>query len=117
MLAMKTAGRPPRQGVSNWAPFFEAVDEARRTRRFDALRSLYSRSRRTRERALLNATACALATEFRQAPPWWAMHPLTLSEPWFVAGVENLKATALVESPLAFRRNNIFVLGNFLSRA
>lgn len=45
------------------------------------------------------------------------MHPLTLPEPWFVAGVENLKATALVESPLPFRRNNIFVLGNFLSRA
>lgn len=114
---MKPPGRPPRQGVSNWTPFFDAVDDARRGRRFDALRSLYSRSRRTRERALLNSTACALAAEFNEAPPWWAMHPLTLPEPWFVAGVESLKATALVESPLPFRRNNIFVLGNFLSRA
>jgi hypothetical protein len=114
---MSSRGRPPRQGISNWAPFFNAVDNVRSSRRFDALRQLYSRSRRTRERALLNATACALAAEIGEAPPWWAMHPLLLSEPWFVAGVENLKATALVESPLPFRRNNIFVLGNFLSRA
>src|SRR5690606_1439150 len=106
---MKSAGRPPSKGVSNWVPFFNAVDEARRTRGFHALRSLYSRSRRTRERALLNATACALAAEFGEAPPWWAMHPLALPEPWFVAGMESLKATALVESPLPFRRNNIFV--------
>lgn len=114
---MKSPGRPPSKGVSNWTLFFDAVDEARRERRFDALRKLYSRSRRTRERALLNATACALAAEFGTAPPWWAMYPLALPKPWFVAEVENLKATALVESPLPFRRNNIFVLGNFLSRA
>lgn len=114
---MKAAGRPPRQGVNNWVPFFDAVDDARRTRSFDALRTLYARSRRTRERALLNATACALAAEFQSAPPWWAIHPIVLPEPWFVAGIENLKATAIVESPLPFRRNNIFVLGNFLARA
>jgi hypothetical protein len=30
--------------------------------------------------------------------------------------VESLKATALVESPAPFRKRNIFVLGNFLSR-
>jgi len=52
-----------------------------------------------------------------QAPPWWANRPLVLAEPWFVSGMENLKATALVESPVQFRRNNVFVLGNFLSRA
>jgi hypothetical protein len=45
------------------------------------------------------------------------MHPLLLPAPWFVAGVENLKASALVESPVQFRRNNVFVLGNFLARA
>lgn len=114
---MRAPGKPPRLGITDWVPFFDAVDEVRRRRRFDPLKRLYSRSRRTRERALLNATACALASELGEAPPWWAMHPLVLPEPWFVAGVENLKATALVESPLAFRRNNIFVLGNFLARA
>lgn len=114
---MRGPGKPPKQGVTDWAPFFDAVDEVRRSRRFDALKRLYTRSRRTRERALLNSTACALAAELGTPPPWWAMHPLVLPEPWFVAGVENLKAAALVESPAAFRRNNVFVLGNFLSRA
>jgi hypothetical protein len=114
---MRRPGKPPKQGVSDWVPFFNAVDEVRRSRNFAVLKRLYSRSRRTRERALLNATACALAAEFGGAPPWWAMRPLFLPDPWFVAGIENLKASALVESPVQFRRNNIFVLGNFLSRA
>lgn len=114
---MRRPGKPPKQGVTDWVPFFNAVDEVRRSRRFEALKNLYSRSRRTRERALLNSTACALAAELGEAPPWWAMHPHALSEPWFVSGIENLKASALVESPLPFRRNNVFVLGNFLSRA
>jgi len=113
---MRKPGKPPKQGVTDWTPFFDAVDEVRRSRRFDALKRLYSRSRRTRERALLNSTACALAAELGVAPPWWATRPVLLPDPWFVAGVENLKASALVESPLPFRRNNVFVLGNFLSR-
>lgn len=99
---MRKPGKPPREGVSNWAPFFNAVDEVRRSHRFDELKRLYSRSRRTRERALLNATACALAAELGTAPPWWAMRPIVLPDPWFVAGVENLKASALVESPIQF---------------
>jgi hypothetical protein len=116
-VRVRSAGKPPRKGITDWAPFFDAVDEVRRSGRFEALKQLYSRSRRTRERALLNATACALAAELGAPPPWWAMRPLALAEPWFVAGIENLKASALMESPIQFRRNNIFVLGNFLSRA
>jgi hypothetical protein len=114
---MRQAGKPPTRGVTDWAPFFDAVDEVRRSRRFDALKRLYSRSRRTRERALINSTACALAKELGEAPPWWAVHPMVLAEPWFVSGMESLKASALLESPIPFRRNNVFVLGNFLSRA
>jgi hypothetical protein len=37
-------------------------------------------------------------------------------DPWFVSGMESLKAIALVESPLPFRLRKIFVLENFLSR-
>jgi len=114
---MRRPGKPPTQGVTDWVAFFDAVDEVRRSRQFTALKRLYSRSRRTRERALLNATACSLAAEMGDAPPWWAVRPLALAEPYFVADMENLKASALLESPIQFRRNNVFVLGNFLSRA
>jgi len=51
-----------------------------------------------------------------ESPPW-AMRSYYLPEPWFVSEVESLKAMAIQESPLFFRRNNIFVLDNFLSRA
>lgn len=51
-----------------------------------------------------------------QAPAWCGGVP-PLQHPWFVAGIENLKAMALVESPAWFRSRNIFVLGNFLQRA
>jgi transcriptional regulator with XRE-family HTH domain len=67
--------------------------------------------------ALLASIAFALSQEAEMDPPAWAARILWLPEPWFVAGVESLKASALLESPLAFRRNNIFVLGNFLERA
>ncbi|NLB66575.1 MAG: hypothetical protein GX803_08915 [Lentisphaerae bacterium] len=71
-----------------------------------------------RLRALAASTAEALAAE--QGTEWvpeWAVAIPPLKQPWFVSGVESLKAIALVESPVYFRRRNIFVLGNFLSRA
>jgi len=49
--------------------------------------------------------------------PSWCLGIGPLPDPWFAAGVENLKAMALVESPAEFRARNIFVLGNFLERA
>ncbi len=113
---MGNPGRPASKGITEWSAFFDAVDETRRGRSFHALKRLYYRSRRTRERALINATARALARELSMEEPWWATHPQYLSEPYFVSGVENLKATALVESPLPFRQNNVFVLDNFLKR-
>ena len=113
---MGNPGRPASKGITEWSEFFDAVDEARRQRSFHALKRLYYRSRRTRERALINATARALAWEMGLDAPWWASLPRFLRKPFFVAGVENLKASALVECPLAFRQNNIFVLANFLKR-
>lgn len=68
--------------------------------------------------ALIASTVCQLCSELKIPIPKWAMNPdLHLKEPWFVAGVENLKAMALIESPMFYRKNNIFVLDNFLSRA
>jgi len=67
--------------------------------------------------ALLAATAEQLCYELKLAVPRWIQAVPAVREPWFVAGMESLKAISLVESPLPFRLRKIFVLDNFLSRA
>lgn len=66
--------------------------------------------------ALLASTAEALCDELGLTPPLWLATVPACRKPWFVAGMENLKAIAVAESPLRFRIRKIFVLENFLSR-
>lgn len=66
--------------------------------------------------ALMASTVEALCVELHVPIPLWCAAVPALQAPWFVSGVENLKATALVESPVWFRRRNIFVFENFLNR-
>ena len=68
-------------------------------------------------KCLLTATVETLCAESNMEQPGWCRGILCLKDPWFVAGVENLKAMSLVESPVRFRKRNIFVLENFLDRA
>lgn len=70
-----------------------------------------------RRMALLASTVEALCAGAGIPAPWWCDGAPGLEEPWFPADAESLKASALVESPVWFRRRNIFVLDNFLSRA
>jgi len=49
-------------------------------------------------------------------PAWVFDKKYRLKEPFFVGGLENLKAFLLVESPVSFRRRNIFVSQNVLRR-
>ena len=70
-----------------------------------------------RLRSLTASTVEALCAECRGPVPGWCAAIGALPAPWFVAGRESLKASALVESPAAFRKRNIFVLNNFLARA
>lgn len=66
--------------------------------------------------ALLASTAEYLCRELKlDAPAWLADVPASQA-PWFVSGMESLKAIALAESPLPFRIRKIFVTENFLSR-
>jgi hypothetical protein len=68
--------------------------------------------------AYLAAVAEHLARRFNLAIPLWTEEPSRfLTKPFFAGGFESLKATLLVESPLAFRRRQIFVSANALSRA
>lgn len=48
-------------------------------------------------------------------PDWTADVP-ACTEPYFVSGIDDLKATAIVESPLRFRIRKVFVMENFLFR-
>lgn len=57
-----------------------------------------------------------LCDELGLEPPAWLAAVPASPLPWFVAGMENLKAIALAERPLRFRIRRIFVLENFLSR-
>jgi len=66
--------------------------------------------------ALLASTAEALCDELGLEVPKWLGSVPACKEPYFVSGLENLKAISIVESPLRFRIRKIFVLENFLSR-
>lgn len=66
--------------------------------------------------ALIASTVETLCEELKiNTPPWCGAVP-PLKTPWFVSGVENLKAISIVETPIHFKKRNIFVLENFLFR-
>lgn len=67
-------------------------------------------------KAVLASTTESLCGELGLDVPWWCASVEPLPEPYFVAGVENLKALSLVEAPAHFRKRNVFVLQNFLDR-
>lgn len=67
--------------------------------------------------AYLGALAEHMALSDRiDTPAWTEGASRFLEQPFFSGGLESLKATLLVESPLAFRRRLIFLSANALSR-
>jgi hypothetical protein len=73
-------------------------------------------SQDVRLNALMAATVDYLCNEAHMKAPAWVDEVPPCPEPWFVSGMESLKAIALTESPAPFRARKIFVLENFLSR-
>lgn len=67
-------------------------------------------------KALFASSVETLCDEMGFDYPEWCGAILPLTTPLFPANLENLKASALVESPIHFRKRNIFVLDNFLQR-
>jgi hypothetical protein len=68
--------------------------------------------------ASLAATAEYLAWKFRLINPEWTQDSRrVMKEPWFATDIEGLKILLVMESPAAFRRRNLFVSENALSRA
>jgi hypothetical protein len=96
--------------------FMNFVDDFRSTQDLRAVEIPFDRSHE-RFDALLAATVEELCKELGLQAPSWLEEVPAVKDPWFVSGMENLKAIAFVESPLPFRLRRIFVLENFLSRA
>jgi transcriptional regulator with XRE-family HTH domain len=112
--AMKiTAG-----GFDSWPlHLMELVDEFRREPDLRLLLLPPPRGTESRILALMASTSLQLCEETGLEAPYWATQSYFLDEPWFISETESLKAFALLESPYAFRKNNIFVQSNFLARA
>jgi len=91
------------------------VDDFRRHKNVKALNTPFTLTD-NRFDAIFASTAEALCDEVDLVPPQWLADVPGCHEPWFVAGMESLKAIALAESPLRFRIRKVFVLENFLTR-
>ncbi len=107
-----------RDGFDTWKiHLFDLVDEFHRS--LDP-RLLMLPPHRTFDRAL-TALLASLVRDLCErneiSTPTWAARGYFLPTPWFVSEMQSLKASALLESPLSYRANNIFVLENFLMRA
>ena len=97
-------------------PFFNFVDQFRKTKDLSYVFEAPTSELPIRIRALLASTVETLCAELQLEKPWWCDGVPSLKDPYFVAGIENLKAMSLIESSVHFRKRNIFVLGNFLDR-
>lgn len=107
-----------KDGFASWKlHLFNFVDYFRRNPSKELISEHPVRDIDQKLKALLASTVMALCLEKGMEVPNWAYNEPYLKKPWFVSGYENLKVAALVESPLAFKIKNIFVLGNFLNRA
>lgn len=113
----ETSIRMALDGFDSWkVHLFDFVDAFRRTHATELIAESPVTELDARLQALCASTVEAVCTEWHSRPPAWCSGIPPLPRPWFVAGIENLKATALMESPVWFRSRNIFVLGNFLNR-
>ena len=105
-----------RRDPGHWVvSLMDFVDDVRHAKNPKAFAGPFH-SRDEKLNALVAAVVESLCAELRLAPPAWVEKTPASREPWFVSGLQNLKAIALVESPLPFRRRKIFVLENFLQR-
>lgn len=100
----------------NWRiPLMEFVDDFRRSKDPALLAGPFSFDDEKTD-AMLASTVECLCDELKLETPDWIWSVPSCKRPWFVSGCENLKAMAIAESPVFFRRRKVFVLANFLSR-
>jgi transcriptional regulator with XRE-family HTH domain len=105
------------EGEASWRIWlFNFVDAFRKEKDRAYIDSPPVRELSDKLNALIASTVETLCEELKIKAPTWCCTIPSLKKPWFVSGVENLKAISIAESPIHFRKRNIFVLENFLSR-
>lgn len=97
-------------------PLFNFVDSFRKTKDLNLILLPLAPDLSDKLTAILASTVESLCHELGMDLPSWCEAVEPLNNPWFPSEMENLKAIALVESPVYFRKRNIFVLKNFLER-
>ena len=116
MITIRQAKKNIDKNKRYWqVQFMDFVDDFRRNKDLKAVEKPFALTDR-RFDALLASTIEYLCDEMRLEAPAWVWAVPSLKEPWFLSGMESLKAIAIVESPVFFRRRKIFVLENFLYR-
>ncbi len=116
MMNIRETRRKMRQDAENWlVPFMDFVDGFRRHRDLSLVREPFENGD-GRLDAILASVAECLCSELELETPDWIWNVPPCRDPWFVSGMESLKAISIVESPVWFRRRKIFVLENFLDR-
>ena len=114
--AVRTKFRQIKNDQKNWTiHLMDFVDDFRYYRDPQVLNDPFTLSDERMD-ALLAATAEQLCHELKIEVPSWIRAVPAVRDPWFVSGMESLKAISLVESPLPFRLRKVFVMENFLSR-
>jgi len=96
-------------------PFMDFVDDFRRHKNPEMISEPFVSDDEKIDAVFASAIEY-LCDEMKIAVPDWLDNIPACREPYFVSGIENLKATALVESPLRFRIRKVFVMENFLHR-
>ena len=96
-------------------PLMDFVDDFRRRKNSAMIREPFILDDE-RIDAVLASVIEYLCDEMKIPIPEWLENIPACREPYFVSGMESLKATAIVESPLRFRIRKVFVMENFLFR-
>ena len=116
MTTLKEVREQIRSDPGNWpVHLMDFVDEFRRNRDAKMIDEPFELIGDEHD-ALLASTAEALCDEMEINVPAWLGRVPACREPYFVSGLEDLKAISIVESPARFRIRKVFVLDNFLSR-
>lgn len=101
--------------LANFLDEFYSADTGKKTRMIEHFP--FSQVTGNKNKAYVAAAVELLSLKNNLEIPGWVFEKkYFLKDPFFVGGLESLKAFLIVESPLPFRRRNIFVSENVLQR-